>query len=69
VRGSVRLASLLQKTLSVSTGWKQTRFLVQVPHTIQQALFERFGLFETTTQHDTTSCLRVLIRRVQQFQS
>ena len=24
---------------------------------------------ETTTQHDTTSCLRVLIRRVQQFQS
>ena len=35
---------------------------------MSKAFFQRKSLFETATQHDTTSCLRVLIRRVEQFQ-
>jgi hypothetical protein len=48
VRASVGLPGLPQEIFPASTRWKQVRFLAQVSDTVQQALFEGLGRFETT---------------------
>lgn len=52
-----------------SAGRMQLGFFAEALRFFGKAGFKGKGLFETSTLHDTTSCLRVLIRRVQQFQS
>jgi hypothetical protein len=45
VRGGVGLS---QEIVRATIRWKQGRFLAQVSYTVQQALFEGLGWFETT---------------------
>jgi hypothetical protein len=40
--------------------WKQLGFSAEAFCFFGKSLFKRLGLFETSTLHDTTSCLRVL---------
>jgi hypothetical protein len=62
VRGSVGLP---QEIVPAATRRKQARFLAQVSYTVQQALFEGLGWFETTTLSGHAFFLALMQARAQ----
>jgi hypothetical protein len=60
VRGCFGPPGFADFLFALSARWKQFGFLAQAFRFFGKAGFKRFELFKTATQHDTTSCLRVL---------
>jgi hypothetical protein len=60
MRGYFGLSGFADHFVPGRTRWKQSGFSAEAFCFFGKSLFKRLSLFEMSTLHDTTSCLRVL---------